>query len=1235
MTSRKRTIFKVFAALLTTVALLFVALPLWFPWIARPALRRFGVNYAKHERVGYSRLALVDLVFTNDTILFKAGRMETFVPPAWLWHRQLRHTNELFVNVMNWNVELRPRAAGERTGRARGQASVYEILDGIEKKLPIVQSWSPRAMATNGVVRASTNEIEFPQISWQNNRLRMEANNRRFGQGLHFDAAFPVDSTWRLAFALQPLSLSGLLLLTKQSELAQISGDFAWRTNKLLFQTRFPPQARWPSEAIVTSESFRIPATDLKLSGYSDVSGSLSARWQTNQFSLDLKAQAEPEGERWPPLEVTLRARGRTNSMTIDEFRATTPFLNALLSPGTELSFDGQLLSPASTLRFEAALDQQEWMALSGKARGEFQFRPGPRKFPDTTFEISGDNLSGFGMRVKDFTSNGSLEWPQIDIHNAAAHLEEETTVQASASLNMQSRYLSHGTIRLTSSGNLDLLPRGYSLERLSAQADLQGGLDDLTHSLRLEASNFRLPKIKPFSASLTSRGEKLRLDQFHANIAAGASKLQLSASAQFVANRLELDLATLTLTTAEERLLALAQPVHLTAERPPHGTAGTYWLVRCGQFDWRGADRAVQLSGKVRWPIEGNCSASLHGLAANLFQDFLAFELPKLAINEFQLLGGWTNGPATFQLKLDSTLTATNALPFSVQVNASAQTNSLVLDRFAVSDGTNAILSGTGFLPITLNPVRTGAVLRVETREPIDFLATTQPNPNFWAQVSKWTRVTLQQPSIDLAISGTLQAPKGRIGMSVASFDLPTRDAQRKLPRFDRLDADIEIVPNRLQVHALRVFVEDQPIRAMGEVPFDNDFSARLKDVVDLKKATGHVQIDHARLAPFAPFFPKIISPQGELTLDLTVKPGANLDGSLWITNAATRPVMTLGTVQDISALIRFAGHSLQVENFSGFFSGERLVFSGAVDFAERDPETDLPPFNFRIRGNNIPLARRPELILRSDLDLVVSNLTNKVPVVGGVVQLRDSFYLADLKLLIPGRVAAPSRRPPYFSVEAEPLASWRLAMQVSGDRFLHVRTPFFRGAISANLNVQGTLREPAAIGSVRINEGLVQFPFANLRVDQGLVTLTSENPYRPQLQVNAAARTFGYEIKMDVTGSADEPLVQFSSVPALSSEQIVLMLTTGEMPGNQLTFSTQQRAGRMALFVGKGLLSKFAGEGSADRLMVRSGENVTETGKQTYQLEYKLSDDWSLIGEYDRFSAFNAGIKWKFYSK
>jgi translocation and assembly module TamB len=248
----------------------------------------------------------------------------------------------------------------------------------------------------------------------------------------------------------------------------------------------------------------------------------------------------------------------------------------------------------------------------------------------------------------------------------------------------------------------------------------------------------------------------------------------------------------------------------------------------------------------------------------------------------------------------------------------------------------------------------------------------------------------------------------------------------------------------------------------------------------------------------------------------------------------------------------------------------------------------------------------------------------------------LHDSYYLSDLAALVPGRAASPARRPPYFSVEDPGLADWRLAVRVTGENALKVRSTLFNGLVSPNLRLQGTLKEPVALGDVRVESGMVRFPFANLDVQQGLVTLGSEDPYRPRLLVKAGSKQYGYEVRMEVSGPADDPVIQFTSTPSLSSEQLVLMVTAGELPRGSYTLNPEQRAETMALFLGKDMLAKLGfGDSSKERLSFSSGKDISEEGKPTYNLEYKLTDRWSLVGEYDRFNAFNAGVKWKVYSR
>jgi translocation and assembly module TamB len=153
---------------------------------------------------------------------------------------------------------------------------------------------------------------------------------------------------------------------------------------------------------------------------------------------------------------------------------------------------------------------------------------------------------------------------------------------------------------------------------------------------------------------------------------------------------------------------------------------------------------------------------------------------------------------------------------------------------------------------------------------------------------------------------------------------------------------------------------------------------------------------------------------------------------------------------------------------------------------------------------------------------------------------------------------------------------------------------------------------------------------------VKQGFISLTSEDPYRPTLFVTAEARRFGYDVKMEATGPVDQPVVKFSSIPGLSSEEIVLMLTAGQVPrGLGVTATTQQRAQGLALFVGKNLLSDFGLGSGEERLTVRSGQEISQSGRPTYDIEYKLNDHWSVIGEYDRFDQYDLNLKYKLYSK
>jgi translocation and assembly module TamB len=180
------------------------------------------------------------------------------------------------------------------------------------------------------------------------------------------------------------------------------------------------------------------------------------------------------------------------------------------------------------------------------------------------------------------------------------------------------------------------------------------------------------------------------------------------------------------------------------------------------------------------------------------------------------------------------------------------------------------------------------------------------------------------------------------------------------------------------------------------------------------------------------------------------------------------------------------------------------------------------------------------------------------------------------------------------------------------------------------------GTFGEPELTGDAQVDSGRIIFPFGTLKVDQAYASLSGNDPRGPELLIHATGRNYRYDVRLEVNGPAEDAQLTLSSTPPLNSEQILLMLTAGELPRDETTFSTQARAGRLATFLGRDIVSRFAGGDLAgERLIINTGENISEEGKTTYSIEYRLTDRWSIIGEYDRFSALNAGVKWKVYSR
>jgi translocation and assembly module TamB len=396
-----------------------------------------------------------------------------------------------------------------------------------------------------------------------------------------------------------------------------------------------------------------------------------------------------------------------------------------------------------------------------------------------------------------------------------------------------------------------------------------------------------------------------------------------------------------------------------------------------------------------------------------------------------------------------------------------------------------------------------------------------------------------------------------------------------------------------------------------------------------DWDKAQGHLKLESAQVAAFAAYLPKLLSPEGLLNATLELKAGKRFEGTVSLTNAATLPMGRVAPLRNITALVRLDGNRAVLEDFHGGIGGQQVQAEGFVTIPKMDGSG--LDYHVTLHGTNVPLARSPELLLRGDLDITLQGGSDGAPLLSGTVTLRDGLYVQHASALVWSAPRRPEWRPPYFRMTNEIFADWRLQMIVHGDRFLRIRTPVFSGIASADFQLKGSLPSPILTGDARISSGHLMFPFGSLNIDQGFASFSGNDPNGPNLQLNATGRNYRYDLRLEVKGPADGANVILSATPPLTSEQILLMLTAGEIPRSDFAFSSSARAGRLGTFLGKDLLSLYMGsDPGEERLIIRSGENISQQGQLSYSVEYRLNNRWSIVGEYDEFNAFNTDLKW-----
>ena len=365
------------------------------------------------------------------------------------------------------------------------------------------------------------------------------------------------------------------------------------------------------------------------------------------------------------------------------------------------------------------------------------------------------------------------------------------------------------------------------------------------------------------------------------------------------------------------------------------------------------------------------------------------------------------------------------------------------------------------------------------------------------------------------------------------------------------------------------------------------------------------------------------------ELEADLSLS-----DGKLTV-GGPTPPL------EDLQGAFRIEGERLTVLSMSGSSGAAPLTVGGSVELFEA--ELDLT-----VQGRNVLLHRSPELSVRADLDLALLGDLN-APTAIGQVALANTRYRRQSGELEYGDLRPRSRGPRIglLPVHLEDLPFERLGLDLDvtarPDDPVRLATFWFDAALRPALRIEGTLGEPRIEGVLAADPTELNLPSARLRLPRSELRFASDSSSNPELILRAETRLAGYDITLSIEGTLNDPRVSISTVPPLSTESALALLSSGVLPDSASAPTAGiQTSPMLELFVSRNMGAQVFGNagdadtGLVDRFEAEVGRTISRAGRPSIEVSFRMvdgvvndSDSLYLTGERDQYEDVNGGIR------
>jgi len=547
---------------------------------------------------------------------------------------------------------------------------------------------------------------------------------------------------------------------------------------------------------------------------------------------------------------------------------------------------------------------------------------------------------------------------------------------------------------------------------------------------------------------------------------------------------------------------------------------------------------------------------------------------------------------------------------------------NQLRVDQLAVALAGRPVLTGSLSFPLDLStPADPRTLVPADGAITADLASGDVPIASLFPAGKSPAKGTIR---VGVTARGSVNQPDARV--IITGRALQAGAAATLAPA--ALDADFTLLGPQLSLKARVTQPDFSPVEIAGTIPLPLRQILRDGKLDPQSPVQLSVRVQRTSVSAITRLAPAIRYLEGtaEASLDLAGTVGQpRLSGDALLDLPAIRlrdPAMP--AVNGFRGDLRFTGTEFTIREFSGQLSGGTFGIAGTILFKDfANPSIDL-----RLQSHEALVLRNDSVTVRANSDVRVTGPLAAASVTGDI-GITQSRFFKDIDLLpleLPGHPPPPAPPLPATTpgIDTPPLRDWKFALKI------HTLDPFLihgnlaNGSALVDLSVGGTGKAPTLEGTVKIENFVASLPFSKLNITNGLIFFTKDDPFIPQLNIQANSTLQDYNISVYIFGTAQEPKTVMSSEPPLRQEDIVSLLATGATTAN--LNSGTGIAGRAAVLLLQSLYHKVFktkpqtdNESFASRFKVNVGGVDARTGQQEISSSFKLTDQLFLIGDID----------------